>query len=88
MKVKTEINIEIAVKAVLRGDELSLQASGTAPYGDRTATATVEITDAAVVAAVKAALGEALGTVLPKLAQEAYYAASLALVKAVQLGEM
>ena len=88
MKVKTEINIEIAVKAVLRDDKLSLQATGIAPYGSRTATASVEITDPEAVSAVKSALVAALDTVLPELAKQAQYATSVAHMKAVQLGEM
>lgn len=88
MKITTEINIEIAVKAVLRDGVLSLQASGTAPYGNRTATATVEITDETAVNAVREALEAAQETVLSEVASKAQQAASAAHLKAVQLGEM
>lgn len=42
MKVKTEIDITISAKAVLRDDTLKLAVSGSMPYGERAANATVD----------------------------------------------
>lgn len=88
MKVTTETNISVVVRATLREGELSLKADASAPYGDREAGISVVIDDPEATAAVKAALEATLESVLPELVKGAQLAASQAHLVAVRLGEM
>ena len=88
MKVTTETNVSVVIRATLREGELSLKAAASAPYGDREAGVSIVINDADTVSAVKTALEGALESVLPELVKGAQLAASEAHLIAARLGEM
>jgi len=88
MIVSTEVNYEIAVKATLREDGLSLAVSASAPYGERTATATVDTFSDEVVTAVRDALQAAIDEKLNDAVSAARLAAMEAHLVAAKRGEL
>lgn len=88
MKVITELNYEVTVKAVLRDEELSLSMTATAPYGNRKVTATVEGFSEKATEAVRKALKAVMDEKVNEAVQAAQIAAAEAHVIAAKRGEM
>lgn len=75
MKVEMAVEVVVTAKAVLRNDKLALDVSVAAPYGQRTASVSTEITDPNSIAAVRDALSAAIAPAVAKLIPRAQIAA-------------
>lgn len=88
MKIKKEVEYQVSLKAILRDDgELSLSLSVAAPYGNRTATATVDTFSDVTLKKVKAVMKEVLQEEVSRVVGLAEHAAAQSMIAAVNMGE-
>ena len=89
MKQSVEIEFDASVKAVLRGQDLSVSVAVSMPYGDlgRTVSVSEEISNNASFLELLARLEAIRDSVLPNLIKRAQAAAHQALETAVRNGE-
>lgn len=90
MQLVKEVNYQVSIKAILTLDEKAepvITLSVAAPYGNRTATTTVNDFSEEVKAAIRVALSQAIEEKLQEGLRLAETAAAQAHVAAVALGE-
>jgi len=79
---------EFSVTARLNADgEASLRVTGSCPYGERTASVSIDITEEKILKSLASVLGKVVAGVRDELNQEATSAAAEALVCATRRGE-
>ncbi len=88
MKVTKQVDYPLVVKAVLRDDgEVQLSLSATAPYGNRTATATLDKFPKDLLQEVKVLLQRVIEDYASEAVTLAEQAAAVSMIAAVNLGE-
>lgn len=88
MIIQSTVEIAVTAKAVVRDDTIKLELTASAPYANRQATATLNITDEKIISQLEKVMAKAIEAHGEEVAKLAQVNAAQAMVAAARLGEV